>query len=116
MGESKSKRQRWAKGVEIEDQDFARWLMDRTKRRFIDDDKNRSLIVSEFGGAYGLAGYVVSLCGTPPQSTLLIHLTHRVLFVTTFEGYKPYAAAAHEGLWKKAIQFLKRHDFEIVQP
>jgi hypothetical protein len=118
MGESKSKRQRWAKGVEIEDQDFAHWLMDRTKRLFINDDKSRSLIVSEFGGAFGLAGYVVSLNGTPPQSTLMIHLTHQMLVVTTFDSdsYKVYSALKHEALWKRALAFLDRHKFEMTRP
>lgn len=103
-------------GIVVNDGEFAIRMLKHAGRKVVEGDAERSVIVSPFYGDFGLSGFMLSLQGTPPQVTFMVHMSHRTLAITTMETHKIYDSAAHEGTWREALRFLKKHGFEIVSP
>jgi hypothetical protein len=111
--------------VSVESRSFQRAIFEYLGVRYSADDLTRPVFVTPYEGAYGCAGYVISVNGTPPRTVLLVIGSEDWLrpddclmcFVfpdprNRLRWLQPYTGGPHWEVRRAVVHLLHDHGFE----
>lgn len=100
-----------------EDKEMVRTIYKLVRRTPRETELDRHIVITPYNGAYGLAGYVITVNGSPPRGTLLVPLKEERIVVFDNERSKALDCSSWQGhtrhqLRKKVFEYLIERGFE----